>query len=394
MPLRELARESHISVAQLSKIETGMTPVTLRHFDAIRKALGVPLATLLPAEAPSSYVIARHGAIAQEPMRGGAATVANLAESFIGKRIEPFLYRSFSVKRDGFVVHDSEYFVFVLNGALEVAQADNGAVATERLERGDALYWHCDVPNRVQAWGTDPGDIAEQYAVRYLTHGKDNTSHDELGTLKLPGFSVSAERDVVVESGRKIAFLRQMHGITAAQLAGRVAIGVRQLAAIESGRRAADIDLLFKLAAMFRRPVRYFLGADGREGPARTILRADAIDRVSPRRRGKDVFVPLAGGMPDRAMHPYRVSLVSDRATALVRHEGETCVYVLHGEVEFRTIQDGREISDVLGAGDSLFLDCRVPYDLRAHSKSPWDSPSQMIQVFWSPHGNEPPIFD
>jgi transcriptional regulator with XRE-family HTH domain len=394
--LRELARACGISAAQLSKIETGKTPLTLRQCDTIRKALGLPWSALLPPESPSHYVIAKREAISEHlarPMDGRTFTVVPLADSYAGKRIEPYYYRNkaYDEREHGLVAHETEHFIFVLEGTLEISQADGGTVAKDRLCPGDALYWHCDVPHATGAHGKEDVDF---FTVRYQPHGVENTLYDELGTRRLPGFRVGVERDAVSESGRKIAFMRQSRGLTAPQLAGLTGIGVRQLAGIESGRRTVSLDQLFKIAHVFRRPVRYFLDTDGREGPVRTVVRADAVRDLAQHQRGSDVFVPMAPGMPTRSMHPYHVRLALNRPPALVQHGGQTCVYVLHGEVEFRTARAGQEVVEILRPGDSLFLECSVAYDLRGYSKSPYShSPSEMIQVFWNAGGSELPFF-
>src|SRR5579862_5274098 len=122
LSLRELAARSGMSVGQLSKIETGGRPVTLRHFDVIRKALGVPLAAIFP-DGASRYVITRREAIAQRlsqsSSRHESSSAVRLADAFLGKRIEPFCYRNFCAPDDiALSVHDSEHFVFVLKGTL------------------------------------------------------------------------------------------------------------------------------------------------------------------------------------------------------------------------------------------------------------------------------------
>jgi transcriptional regulator with XRE-family HTH domain len=383
-------------VGQLSKIETGKKVVTLRHFDTIRRAIGVPLSALFP-EGANRYVITRRETVAQQlskPRGEQLFTAARLADSFMGKRIEPFCLRNFCLPGDiELVAHDSEHFIFVLQGTLEMLQAEEGRVVTDCLKPGDALYWHCDVPHATRSPGRGAG-YTEIYTVRHQTHGVENALYQEIGTRRLPGFRVAQRRDPVAESGGKIAFLRQAHGITAAKLAEQMGIGVRHLAAIESGRRAADVALLLRIARLFRRPVSYLLGADDRQGPARTITRVDALDTLTTRRRGPDTFVPLAEGMPDRAMHVYRARLVPSRPSSLLHHQGEMCMYVLQGEVEFRTLIDGHEVVEVLRAGDSLFADTSVPYDVRGYSRSPWHAPADAIQVFWNAGGTEPPIFD
>jgi transcriptional regulator with XRE-family HTH domain len=398
LSLRDLASRSGMSVGQLSKIETGKKAVSLRHFDSIRKALGVPLSAIFPDQ-PTPYTIVRREAIARTLSHGRAeavhSTSATLAGSFMGKRIEPFCSRTFTMPGEiELAAHDTEHFIFVLHGTMEILQAENGRVVTDRLRPGDSLYWYCDVPHAARADSRSRADYVEYYTVRFLKHGEENTLYDALGTRRLPGFRVEQRRDSVAESGRKISFLRQTYGITAARLAQRVGVGVRHLSAVEAGRRAPEIDLLLRIARLFRRPVSYLLGADDRDGPLRTVLRAAEILSVLPRLRGPDRFAPLAAGLPDRAMHAYRVTLAPTRPAALVQHPGEMCLYVLQGEVEFRTLAGGREHVEILRAGDSLFADTGVPYDARGYSSSSWHAPADAIEVFWNPAGTEPPIFD
>src|SRR5262249_8895084 len=134
MSLRELGAKSGMSIGQLSKIERDKKPVSLRHFETIRKALGVSLFAMFP-DAEPPYVTTRRETIARrlselQPGKDHFAA-ARLAESFMGKRIEPFCFRNF--REPGklrLVAHDSEHFIFVLQGKLEVMQTENRNLPT------------------------------------------------------------------------------------------------------------------------------------------------------------------------------------------------------------------------------------------------------------------------
>lgn len=390
LSLRALSARCGMSLAQLSKIETGQAAVTIRHIDVLRTALALPLAQLFQPESGSHYVIMRREAINRDLSRA-PASMAMLAGSQVGKHIEPFCFRDIPTPADrALVVHETEVFIFVLHGKLEIAQADDTGVTTDQLERGDALYWCCDVPHTARAHEGD-GGVVNYYAVRYQLHGVNNATYEEMGTRRLPGYRVEVVRDVVTESGRKVAHQRQVNGLTMAELAARLGVTVRHLASVESGQRAAEVRLLADLASLFRKPLHYFLGSSGREGPLRAVRRAsDPVTYL--RTRDRDTFSPLAGGMPNRAMHPFHARLRPATDRPLVQHPGELCAYVLHGELELRTERNGAVVTERLGVGDSLFLDCAFPHDIRGYSQSHLEPASDALFVWWTPNHAEPPL--
>ena len=55
------------------------------------------------------------------------------------------------------------------------------------------------------------------------------------------------------ESGKRIANLRKKEGLTQEQLAEKLSISYSLLAKVESGSRAASIDLLVEMKALIRR---------------------------------------------------------------------------------------------------------------------------------------------
>jgi transcriptional regulator with XRE-family HTH domain len=381
--LQDLAERANVSIGQLSKIENEKVPVTFCQFTAIRVALGISLSELIPDEPASHYLITRRESID----RSNSAPAVSLAGTFVGKHIEPFLYMSLHECQKEMSVHESEHFIFMLDGRFELVEAATPANIREVLSAGDALYLHCNAPHQALRV---PGHACEFVTVRYSPHAVEGALYDELGTNRMPGFVVDLDRDPVLEVGHKIGFVRRSRGLTAARLATLVNVRVRQLAAIEAGRTAPDVELLFNLARVFGLPITYFLGADDREGPAYSILRADDVWNGPSVRRGDDLFISLAQGIP-HALYPYLSRLTVNRPPALVQHAGEGFFYVLHGEIEFRTVVGERVVTEILRGGDSVFLHTGVPYDFRGYSITPYrDATADALQVFWNPALSEP----
>src|SRR5262249_46072505 len=97
----------------------------------------------------------------------------------------------------------------------------------------------------------------------------------------------------------------------------------------------------------------------------------------------------LASGFPDRGLHPYYIQDTAEPAnSALHSHHGEEFIYVLDGQLELVTYAGDRESTELLRAGDSVFLESSVPHLVRGHSRNPYASKSaELIDVFWTPLG-------
>lgn len=153
--------------------------------------------------------------------------------------------------------------------------------------------------------------------------------------------------------------LRTRRGLTLAELAEETGISASTLSRLESGGRRPTLDLLIRLAAVYRASLDDLVGAPQIADP-----------RVHPKpfhRDGKAI-IPLTRSNPD--VHAYKMVLPGHPPEAPVEqraHEGYDWVYVLSGRVRLALGDD--EI--VLEAGEAAEFDTRVPHGTASASLEP-----------------------
>lgn len=407
LTLRRLAERMGLSEATLSNIETDKVSLDLTELGRIASALEVPVATFLPRSHMSHYLVKRANEVANEPLvsrklagpEPGPPIHHNagrpLAGLFVGKQMEPLLaeIRALPDKDLHFIGHDHEEFMFVLRGEVEMILKTNEGLVTERLGPGDCVYFRSNLPHCHRGIGPRP---AETIDISYSLRGPIDPDDSEIGSFGRRFYRRGVYADATREAGEKIGLLRRSHGITVAELAREMELGVRLLAKIERGDRAPNLDLLSRLARRFRRPIEYFFATTLESQPYYSIQRASQIKalvglhRKHPTLRDTQVFRPLALEFAGRGLHPYYVQFVAAAGSdhALHEHHGQEFIYVLEGELEFVTAEG--EKSELLHPGDSIFLDSSVPHSFRDHSRNPFASANaEILAVFWSPLGVE-----
>jgi transcriptional regulator with XRE-family HTH domain len=398
-----------MSQAKLSNIETGKVTVDLQELSQLANVLQVSVASLFPKTRLRHFYIRRAADVLASPgvtreltgPEGGPSRHHNpvrpLADPFVGKHMEPVLaeIRPLADRDVHYISHDHEEFVFVLRGEVETLLKTNEGLAKETLRAGDAMYFRSNLPHCHRSANGEP---AETLNVIYSLRGID--PHDsELGSTGRRYYRRGVYADASGEASEKISLLRRAHGVTLAELASELGIGVRQLANVESGEKAPDVDLLLQVARRFRRPIEYFFATSLDVQPYFIQRGADLAQVAARHRRFKsddpnahqNVFRPLARGFEDRGMHPYYVQVTAGSAQTRATHEhhGQEFIYVLNGEIELVTL-DGEETTETLNPGDALFLESSVPHLLRGHSRNPYASTyADLIDVFWSPLGEQ-----
>ena len=410
LTLRQLAGRVYVSEAKLSTIENDKVSVDLTELAQFAKALDTPLGTFFPRTTVQHYLIKRGHEVAAEtpvsrdligPEPGPAKhhnCIRPLAELFVGKHIEPVLaqIRPLPNEATHYIVHDHEEFMFVLKGGVEVSLKTNEGVITKTLEAGDSIYFRSNLPHCNRSTSAEP---AETLNVFYSLRGAIDPGD---GEFRGPGrrfYRRAVYPDAPREASEKIGLLRRSYGSTLVDVADQVGIGARHLAQIESGEKAADIDVLLRLARHFRRPIEYFFATTLESQPYYFIQRAGNIRDVPVHRwrdagseqagTTGDVFRPLASGFPERGIHPYYVQVTTTAPDKLRPHEhaGEEFIHVLEGELELVTY-GAEEKTEVLYPGDSLYLDSSVPHLLRGRSRNPYATTNaELIAVFWTPLG-------
>jgi transcriptional regulator with XRE-family HTH domain/quercetin dioxygenase-like cupin family protein len=408
--LRELAAQIGTSEPKLSNIETGKVSLDLAELSQIARALDTSLPTFFPRDRVYHYFIKHTEEISSEipivrPLVGpepGPTTHHNpvwpLAQPFVGKHMEPLLAQIKPLPDDElhFIGHDHEEFMFVLRGEVETLLKTNEAVVKEHLRPGDCMYFRSNLPHCHRSATAEP---AETINVIYSLRGAIDPDDGELRSDGRRFYRRGVYTDATREAAEKIVLLRRSHGATLAELARATGIGVRQLADIESGKKAVDIELLLRLARHFRRPIEYFFATTLGAQPCYFVQRGGEITLLPVQHRKtpiesrgdkENVYRPLATGFPDRGLHPYYVQVKGGASEHFTLHEhhGQEFIYVLDGEIELVTRAGDEELIEPLRPGDSVFLDSSVPHLMRGRSRNPYaDTTAQVIDVFWSPLG-------
>jgi transcriptional regulator with XRE-family HTH domain/quercetin dioxygenase-like cupin family protein len=406
LTLRQLAEGIFVSEAKLSNIENDKVSLDLDELERLAKVLETQLGSFFPRTTVQHHLVKRgHEVVAEAPKSRdlvgpdpGPSKHHNgiwpLADTFVGKHIEPVLAQIRPLPADQlhYIVHDHEEFMFVLKGRVDVSLKTNEGVLTESLEAGDSIYFRSNLPHCNRSRGPEP---AEALNVFYSLRGAIDPGD---GEFRAPGrrfYRRAVYADAPREASEKIGLLRRSYGLTLVDLANEVGIGARQLAHVESGEKAADLDILLRLARHFRRPIEYFFSTTLESQPYHFIQRGSEMQDVAvhrwrgesaARRTGGDAYRPLALGFPDRGVHPCYVQVAAaDDRRIPHEHAGEEFIYVLQGELEFITYAPEEHV-EVLYPGDSLFLDSSVPHLLRGRSRNPYAiTNAELIEVFWTP---------
>ena len=408
--LRPFAQLTGISQAQLSNIETGKAPLSIEHLHRIAGALNQPLTSLLPRTAEYPYLLTRREQVTGERPRPihlvspgrQAANSHNfswpLADPFIGKRMLPVLAEIHPLADDKLqlIGHHHEEFIFVLSGEVENLIKTNDGFEKETIGRGDCLYLRSYLPHCHRSTTQEPALIV---SVSYSRRGAIDYEDDELSD---PGGAFFHQRSWQSPAphavAEKIALLRRSRRLSVDDLAARLGIGPRQLAAIEHETKSPSFDLLLKLAREFKRPVEYFLAETFEQGPSHFVLRRDQVQRAPVRlrrdpngssgKRAQSRFRSLAEGFQDRGIFPYHVEVKGATDTLATPHVGQEFVYLLSGELEFAIDMAGEQRVEMLRPGDSLFLDSSASHRFQGRGHSPYaHCDAETLVVFWGPIG-------
>ncbi|MGI6496280.1 MAG: helix-turn-helix domain-containing protein [Kiritimatiellia bacterium] len=162
----------------------------------------------------------------------------------------------------------------------------------------------------------------------------------------------------------RICELRDILGLDAADIAGKLGISEQDYLDYESGRVSIPINTLYTLAGIFGVDVTVLLTGGSPRMDGYTVTRAGhgtKVDRI----QGYS-FESLAWNYINRSLEPMLVRMEphedESKEPALVSHHGQEFNYVLEGVV--KVIIGAR--SFVLYPGDSVYFDARQSHGQRA----------------------------
>lgn len=185
--------------------------------------------------------------------------------------------------------------------------------------------------------------------------------------------SATAEAQQGAGIGAKIRQLRKRSHYTLQDLAGKTGLSKEDLSLIERGEGEPPIAALMKISSALEVSIAFLIQEGDLEQDV-AITRVGDREKFSQRphhpRSGPGYqYQSLEIHKPDKSMQPLLVTydLMVLEDMQFYSHDGEECVYVLEGEVEFRT-PDRRT---TLNPGDCLYFNCEVPHAFRSLGAAP-----------------------
>jgi len=155
--LEELAKESHLSVELVDKLESDALIPSLSPLLKIAKVLNVRLGTFLDDAPQTGPVVVKSGK-SENVMRfsGENSNLKNstlefysLASGKTDRHMEPFLIDVHPPEVEDYKLssHEGEEFIFVMNGEIEVLYGKETYLVSE----GDSIYYDSVVPHELHA---------------------------------------------------------------------------------------------------------------------------------------------------------------------------------------------------------------------------------------------------
>lgn len=198
--------------------------------------------------------------------------------------------------------------------------------------------------------------------------------------LALPAGAGPADSAAVVALlGDRLRTLRKLRRMTLSDLAAATGFSKSYLSKIERSQKTPPIASLATIAQPLHVDLAYFF-----QDQTTHAHRSWCIVRSAEKRpvvRGGTAFgydySSLAYNLERQHMEPFLFHFPADLENHVYfEHEGEEFLYVLKGSVEFKI---GNE-TVILGAGDSLYFDSRMPHKGRA-----LDRDAEALTVIFSP---------
>ena len=169
--------------------------------------------------------------------------------------------------------------------------------------------------------------------------------------------------DELDQVGPRLRAARLAHGWTLEDLAGRAGMSVSTLSRLESGKRAASLELLLPLTRELRLRL---------DDLVRPQVPDPRVRRV-PVHRGGHVLTPLSA--PSAPVQAYRITFAPvESLPPLKVHDGYEWLLVLSGRLRLRLADQ----DVVLARGEAADFDTSVPHALSAVGPRP----AEVLSIF------------
>jgi len=186
-----------------------------------------------------------------------------------------------------------------------------------------------------------------------------------------------------LQIGNKLRQRREAQGLSAFELAKRCELSEARLMSFEEGFATPTISVLLKFARLLGVGVGYFFQeADVRKSVE--VVRAGERIKVAPEAKegGEGLYYDyeaLTVNFPNPVMKTFHVEVGRGDKNAhdAASHRGQEFIYVLEGEIEWRTEAESHRLT----SGDTIYFDSEIPHQIIGHGqKNP-----RVIAVIYEP---------
>jgi transcriptional regulator with XRE-family HTH domain len=167
----------------------------------------------------------------------------------------------------------------------------------------------------------------------------------------------------IKQIANRIKEIREISGISAETLAGKLGLKVDQYNKYESGNTDIPVGIIFEIAELFNVELSVMLGGDNPRLRIYGVVRNGKGLKLERRKQYK--YESLAYNFINKKAEPFMVTIDPNQENTVQEfntHPGQEFNYVVKGTM--MTIIDGHEI--ILNEGDSLYFDSGCKHAMKA----------------------------
>jgi transcriptional regulator with XRE-family HTH domain len=166
----------------------------------------------------------------------------------------------------------------------------------------------------------------------------------------------------IKQIAERIKEIREISGISAETLAGKLGISTDLYLKYESGNTDIPVGIVFKVSELFNVELSVMLGGDNPKLRIYGVVRSGKGLKLERRKQYK--YESLAYNFIHKEAEPFMVTIDPDSENKLLEfnsHPGQEFNYVIKGTMMI--IIDGHEI--ILNEGDSIYFDSGFKHAMR-----------------------------
>ena len=174
-----------------------------------------------------------------------------------------------------------------------------------------------------------------------------------------------SEKIQAMQIGDRLRVRREAKGLTTIELAKACDLSEARLMAIEQGFSMPTISTLLRIAHALDVGVGYFFQDTEVKRPVEVVRAADRLKVAQEKKEGIEEglyydYEALVVSFPGAVMKPFHVEIDTGDHSELAasKHVGQEFIYVLEGEVEWRSDEESHR----LGAGDAIYFNSEIPH--------------------------------